>query len=173
MRILTPNFQTRSLASDLLEEMDQFFNDWNRLATPKAYDDRSFNPACEVSETGDHYLMSIDLPGMKKEDIKIEMTENILTVSGERRRETRDEKHKIQRYEKAYGFFKRSFSLPLAVDIDKVEANYQDGVLELYLPKTEASRPRQVEIQSGKEPFYKRLLSSNKGTIKDVTSSEK
>lgn len=138
MRMLT--------SSDLFNEMDRFFGETNRRTA--AYDERSFIPACEVAETEANYLMSIDLPGMKKENIKIEVVDKLLTISGERKREIKtEEKEKVQRFEKSYGFFKRSFTLPTTVDTTKVEARYEDGVLELNLPKAAAVMPRAIEIK--------------------------
>ncbi len=138
MRMLT--------SSDLFNEMDRFFGETTRRAA--AYDERSFIPACEVAETDANYLMSLDLPGMKKENIKIEVVDKLLTISGERKREAKsEEKEKVQRFEKSYGFFKRSFTLPTTVDTSKVEARYEDGVLELSLPKAAAIQPRAIEIK--------------------------
>lgn len=162
MRIITPYYANRSLSSDLLDEMDQFFENWGRISPAQVYDERRFDPACDVSETDEHYLMSVDLPGMKKENIKIEISDNVLTVSGERKRENSEKQKRVQRFEKHYGSFRRSFSLPLSIESDKVEARYEDGVLELYLPKTQAAKPRQVEIQSGKGGFLDKLLGSKK-----------
>lgn len=161
MRFITPYWSTRSLAADLFDEMDRFFN---------VYDERTVNPACEISEADDHYYMSIDLPGMKREDIKIEANGDVLTISGERKRESSDGR-KIQRYERSYGFFKRSFTIPSVVDADKIEAHYENGVLELYLPKTQAARPRQIEIQSGKGGFLNRFLGGKKSDVKDVQNA--
>lgn len=174
MRILTPYFANRSLASDLFDEMDRFFDDWGPMPTKQVYDERNFNPACEVAETDEHYLMSVDLPGMKKEDIKIEMSDNVLTVSGERKRDSSGKTQRFQRYERSYGFFKRSFSLPSSIEADKVEARYEDGVLELYLPKTQAAKPRHIEIQSGKGGIFDKLLGSRKNSqeLKQVTSTK-
>jgi HSP20 family protein len=155
MRMLTPYWST-GLTSEFFDEVDRLFGDFDRGA---AYDERTLNPACEVSESDDHFLMSVDIPGMKKNDIKIEMNENVLVISGERKRESSaGQKHKIQRYEKSYGYFKRSFTLPASVDANKIEARYEDGVLELYLPKSQVSSARRIEIQSGKEAFFNKLL---------------
>jgi HSP20 family protein len=163
MRILTPQWTNRSLASDLMTEMDQFFNDWTPTNRSEFYDERSFNPACEISETEEHFMMSVDLPGTKKSDIKIEVANDILTVSGERKRESMtDKKAKLQHFERSYGFFKRSFSLPTSIDADKVEARYEEGVLELYLPKVHTAKPRQIEIQSDDCGIFDRLLGSKK-----------
>lgn len=154
MRMLTPAWTSRSLASDLFDEMDRFFG--------TAYDERSFSPATDVTETENHYLMSLDVPGMKREDLKIEVVDNVLTVSGERKRETAsDKKERVQRFEKSYGFFKRSFSLPSTIDAEKVEARYDNGVLELYLPKVAQVKPRQIEVQSGKDGFFSKLINSS------------
>jgi HSP20 family protein len=174
MRMLTPYWTNRSLASDLFDEMDRFFDDWAfRSPATRVYDERTFDPACEVSEAEDHFLMSVDLPGMKKEDIKIELTGDVLSISGERKRESHDSNRKVQRYERSYGFFKRSFTLPSSVEADKVEARYEDGVLELYLPKSQAAKSRQIEIQSGKGGIFGKLLGSKKSSqeIKDVSST--
>lgn len=164
MRILTPYWTAKALTSDLFGEMENFFDDTATLARKNYYDERSFGPACEISETPEHFHLTVDLPGMKKEDVKIEMAENTLTVSGERKRERNtDAKAKVQLYEKSYGFFKRSFTLPASVDESKIEARYEDGVLEINLPKTAAAKPRQIEIKAGKGGLFDRLLSDKKG----------
>lgn len=162
MKILTPYMTTRNLNSDLWTEMDRFFDDWGSPVLARSYDERSFAPASEFIEADEHFILSLDVPGMKKDDIKIEMSENTLTVSGERKRETTDKNEKIQRYEKSYGFFKRSFALPSSIDADKVEAHYEDGVLELYLPKSVSAKPRSIQIQSGKTGVFERLLNTKK-----------
>ncbi len=143
MRMIQTYWPNRTLASDLFDEMERYFEDWGQ-APARSYDERTFVPAHEVSEDAEHFLMSIDLPGMKKEDIKIDVTGDVLTISGERKRA-----------QKLYGTFKRSFQLPTNIEADKVEARYEDGVLELYLPKVQAAKPRQIEIQSGKSGLTK------------------
>lgn len=154
MRLLTPYWNTRKLSSDMFGDIDQLFD---RMTSEQSYDERNFTPACEIAESDDYYLMSVDVPGMKKEDIKIDVTDNILTLSGERKRESSaSDKHKVQRFEKSYGFFSRSFTLPTIVESGKVEASYEDGVLEIFLPKSQKAKPRQVEIQSGKKGFFEK-----------------
>jgi HSP20 family protein len=172
MRLLSPYWMNRTAASDLFDEMDQFLGEWNRLPSGfKIYDERSFAPASEMSETENHFMMSVDLPGMKKDDIKIEMVDNVLTISGERKFEKTENK-KIQRYEKTYGFFKRSFTLPATVDSDNIEAKYEDGVLEIHLPKIQAAKPRQIEIQSGKTGFLGKFLNSKKEEVEDKNANK-
>ena len=173
MKILTPYWTTKTLASDIFSEMEHLFEDPAPAALKNYYDERTFGPACEVSETAEHFHMTVDLPGMKKEDVKIELVDNVLTISGERKRErSSDAKVKVQLYEKSYGFFKRTFTLPTSVDESKIEARYEDGVLEVYLPKTSVAKPRQIEIKANKGGVFDRLLGDKKGdtTLKDATA---
>jgi HSP20 family protein len=151
MRTIVPYWTSRGFASDFFDEMERIFDNWESGPSTRAYDEKTFDPAFEIAESGEHYLMSVDLPGMKKEDIKIEVSDNILTISGERKRESSDKN----------GFFKRSFTLPSSVETGKVEARYENGVLELYLPKTQVAKPRQIEVQSGKSGIFSKLLGSN------------
>lgn len=149
MTFVTPYWSNNSLASSLWQELDQL------------YSDRSVSPSTEVTETDKHFLMSMDLPGLKKEDIQIEVQDKLLTVSGERKREPRRS-------------FKRSFTLPNSISGEHIEARYEDGVLELYLPKVQAAQPRKVEIQSGKEGgFFDKLLNKNTQTeMKNVSNHQ-
>ncbi len=163
MRLLTPYLTSRNLSHDLFDEMDHFFDRWSQNTPANVYQDKALSPVSEISETEDYYLMSMDVPGMKKEDIKIELVDNMLTISGERKREkSTDENQKFQRYEKSYGVFKRSFTLPSSVESDKVEARYENGVLELILPKVPAAKPRQIAIQANKSGLFERLVGAKK-----------
>ncbi len=109
-----------------------------------------YGVACDVEESDKSYLLTFDLPGMKKDDVKIDLHENVLTVSGERKEETKGEgKGKVSR-ERYYGAFQRSFTLPQNVDADKVEAHYENGVLQIALPKTALAPGKQIPIKEGK-----------------------
>lgn len=124
----------------------------------------SFSPACDVEETDSHYLVSFDLPGVRKEDVKIELKENQLMVSGERKSDKRDNagRHIVERF---HGSFQRLFTLPSTVDTDKVEAGYQDGVLRIAIPKAEAAKPRQIKISDGKTGFFGKLLETTSSKV--------
>lgn len=145
MRYLTPFFSTKNSSTDLFGDMDRFFENLNE--TPHLFDEKGFSPACEVVETESDFKMSFDLPGLKKEEIKIEMKDNVLSVFGERKREKTEKKEKVQRYEKSYGYFRRSFSLPTSVLAEKIAAKYDNGVLELTVPKAELAKPKTIEVQ--------------------------
>lgn len=93
------------------------------------------NPVYDVDEREDHFALSVDLPGVKKDEIKIEVLDKDLTISGERKR-----------FDKSYGAFKHAFLLPNTVSADKIEAQYEDGVLQLYIPKTLAAQARTIQI---------------------------
>ncbi len=148
MRLLTPYWPTRrSMNSDIFAEMDRMFGNFGQTAVGKTTE-AAFSPACEISETETHYQMSVDLPGIKKEDVKIELNDNTLTISGERKSEKKagDERN-VKYVEKYYGTFTRSFTLPTTVDTEKIEARYEDGVLSLEIPKAPLARTRKIEIQ--------------------------
>lgn len=140
MRLLTPYSSRNLFSSALLNELDHVFEQGTR----------TFNPACEVQEAEDHYVISLDVPGMKKDDLQVKMLDNVLTISGERKRDAKtSETYKVQAFEKSYGRFERSFALPEAIKGDEIEARFEDGVLEVRLPKRPAPQARQIEIQSG------------------------
>jgi HSP20 family protein len=121
-----------------------------------------FNPTCDVEETESHYLMSFDLPGMKKDEVKIELVDNQLVVSGERKEEHREDKKSWRFTERRYGKFQRVFTLPSAVDSSKIEADYQEGVLKIAVPKAETAKPKQIRIGEGKTGFFSKLVEGHK-----------
>ena len=108
-------------------------------------------PEADVVETEDDIRVSMEMPGMKIEDIDIGLENNILTVSGEKR-EAREEDDRDSRWhlsERRYGRFSRSFVLPRDVEADQIEAHFENGVLEITIPKSERARRRRIEIQAG------------------------
>ncbi len=109
----------------------------------------SWVPATEVEEEEEgHFLLTLETPGMKQEELQIEVNENRLSVSGERQR---------------HGKFSRVFTLPASADPAKIEAHYEDGVLKIFVPKAEAAKPRQVKIGAGQqEGVFAKLLGKKK-----------
>ncbi|OGG43978.1 MAG: hypothetical protein A3F84_13085 [Candidatus Handelsmanbacteria bacterium RIFCSPLOWO2_12_FULL_64_10] len=106
----------------------------------------AWTPSVDISETENELVVSADLPGLNKEDIKVNVQNNVLTFSGERKQETKSEGSNYHRLERSYGFFSRSFTLPATVKADGIKAAYKDGVLRLTLPKVEEARPRQIAV---------------------------
>lgn len=110
---------------------------------------RRWSPAMDVVETEDNYVLRADLPGVSEGDVKIELDENVLTISGERKSAHQETKQGYYRVERAYGSFSRMLTLPEGVDADSISANFDRGVLEVKIPKPEQRKPRKVEISVG------------------------
>ncbi|MFL5818666.1 MAG: Hsp20/alpha crystallin family protein [Conexibacter sp.] len=110
---------------------------------------RRWLPAMDLVEADDHYILRADLPGLAEDDVKIEVENAVLTVSGERRAEHEQRGEGYHRLERAYGSFSRSLTLPEGVDPESVQANFERGVLEVNIPKPEQRQPRRVSISVG------------------------
>jgi HSP20 family protein len=110
---------------------------------------RRWIPAMDLVETGDHYVLHADLPGLSEKDVNIELESNVLTVSGERKSSRAEEQGGYRRIERSYGSFSRSLTLPDGVNADAVEASFENGVLEVRIPKPEQIKPRKVMISVG------------------------
>lgn len=147
MRMISPIWTSRNFASDLFKDWDELFA---RTPGLPSYDEREFVPKTDISETEKQFMLSIDLPGLKKEDIKIEVVDGVLSVTGERKHQEIYNDNKTHRIERSYGSFKRAFTLPKNVSADSIEAQYENGVLELVLPKTALAQSKKIEIQAGK-----------------------
>ena len=102
-----------------------------------------FTPLVDVHETEDEYLVKVDLPGVKADDVSVEVNENVLSLSGSR---VPEETGQAQLIERPYGSFVRTLSLPQGVDSDSIEAGYVDGVLELRIPKPAEQKPKKITI---------------------------
>jgi HSP20 family protein len=110
---------------------------------------RRWIPAMDLVEADGEYVLRADLPGLDENDFKIEIDGNVLTVSGERKVEHKHEGKGYYRFERSYGSFARSLTLPEGVEADAVKANFDKGVLEIRIPKPEAPQPRKVAISVG------------------------
>jgi HSP20 family protein len=110
---------------------------------------RRWIPAMDLVETEEHFVLRADLPGLSEDEVSIELENNVLTVSGERKSEHEERKEGYHRVERAYGSFSRALTLPEGVDPDAIEASFDRGVLEVRVPKPEERKPRRVEISVG------------------------
>jgi HSP20 family protein len=104
-------------------------------------------PLVDISEDEKTYTLKIELPDVKREDIKVSVENGILTISGERHREKEEKNRRYHRVERSYGSFVRNFSLPQNVDAKQVSAKYHDGLLCVDIAKTEKARPQSVEVK--------------------------
>jgi HSP20 family protein len=179
MRMLSPlstdwSWPRRSLSSEMMGDVfDDFDRLVNALVKPTYAHTVGFQPSCDISETKDHYMLSFDVPGIRKEDIKIEVEENRLVIAGERQREVKaNGDESALRHERVYGKFERTFTLPNSINVDKIEAHYENGVLNVALPKAESAKARNIQIQTGSTGFFSKLLGSNKEASKELKEAK-
>lgn len=121
--------------------MDEFFND--AVATRQ----QSFAPSIDISETDTHYLIDVEVPGVDKKDIELNVENNTLTISGERKFEKKEEGKHYHRVESSYGSFSRSFTLPDNVKDDTIQATYNNGILNITIDKSEQKMKKQIKIK--------------------------
>lgn len=110
---------------------------------------RRWLPSMDLVERGDEYILRADLPGVSQEDVNIEIEENVLTISGERKADHHESTDGFVRIERSFGAFSRSLTLPKGVDAEAVTAQFVDGVLTLRVPKPEQAKPRRIQIAVG------------------------
>jgi HSP20 family protein len=132
--------------SDLRDEIDRLFESPLSELTRTSQLLSGWNPALDVYEDKDNFVVKAELPGMKKEDIEVSLHDGSLSISGERKTESKREDSEVYRAERFFGRFQRTVSLPATVAADKVKAAYTDGVLTITLPKTEEAKPRKIDV---------------------------
>ncbi len=138
---------------DPFRELTSLQNEFNRLFARMGGGDngerQSWIPSVDVIETKDAIKLRAELPGIDPEAIKLEVEENVLTLSGERRFEEEVDEDKYYRIERRYGSFTRSLALPQNVNTEAIEAHYENGVLEVTVPKIEEARPKRIAVKVG------------------------
>ena len=143
-------FLTRTNPNDLrtlqARFFEPFFGRFNFL--DDAMPSGTWAPAVDVAEETDKILVKVEVPGMDEKDLKIHFEDGLLTVSGERQFERKDDRN-YHRIERSYGSFVRTFTLPRSIDAAQIVAKYRNGVLEIEIPKKEEAKPRQIQINAG------------------------
>jgi HSP20 family protein len=142
---------------DQIEAWDPFraMRDWLRwdpfreMAPMLGRTERDWMPAFEVKESKDGYVFKADLPGMKPNDIEVSLTGNRLTIGGKRESEKETKEETFYTYERSYGSFTRSFTLPEGIDTAHLTSELKDGVLTLVVPKTPEAQPKRIPIATG------------------------
>ncbi len=136
-----------------LEEMERRLSTWfgrpvrRREGEKEALTVAEWSPLVDIEETEKEYLIKAELPEIKKEDVKVTVENDVLTIAGERKFEKEEKGKKYHRVERSYGSFVRSFTLPEDADGTKVSAEYKDGVLRIHLPKSEKAKPKAIEVK--------------------------
>jgi HSP20 family protein len=129
------------------DEMNRLFDDFfGRPVMRRDWAEAAWCPCVDVSETKDSVVINTEIPGMSKDDVKVSIQDNVLTLSGEKKQEKEEKDANYHRMERSYGSFSRSFTLPTSVKADKVKATYKDGILRIALPKSEEVKPKQIPI---------------------------
>jgi HSP20 family protein len=127
--------------------LDEAFANWPSQPDKNGALTAAWSPACDVFEDQDSVKIVSEIPGVKPEDVKISIANQVLTVRGEKKQVAEEKAERVHRYERTYGAFERSFALPNQVDADKIEAKYGAGVLTITLPKAERASPREIQVQ--------------------------
>jgi HSP20 family protein len=137
--------------TSLQSEMNRLFNTFFDTPTTGGNGSavRRWVPSMDLVETDEHFVLRADLPGLSEGDVAIELEDNVLTVSGERKAQHEEKKEGFYRMERSFGQFRRSLTLPDGVDADAIAATFDRGVLEVRIPKPEERKPRKVAIQVG------------------------
>jgi HSP20 family protein len=154
----------------LHEDMDRLFSRLDGGARENSMPgSQNWMLAMDVVETGDAIKLKASVPGIEPENIQIQVEDNVLTVSGERRFEDKLEDGKYTWLEQRYGSFSRSVTLPRWADSERIEASYRHGVLELTVPRREESKPRRIELKLGREENEPKAIEAGPST----TSAQK
>jgi len=138
-RPLDPFTNLRRLNSAL----DEAFGSWPAEENLPA---SSWFPAVDVFEDKDAVKLLAELPGVRPEDVKLSLENNLLTIRGEKRQHAEEQAERIHRYERSYCTFERTFALPNTVDPEKISAKYEHGILTVTIPKSERARPREIPV---------------------------
>ena len=145
-------FDSKSLSpfhdfSQVQESFDRLFNEFMNLKKTNGVQSLAFSPSCEVAEEENQYVLKFDLPGVTKDQVKVEADKDQLTIRAERKEEKKSENRKKYLSEMYYGSYSRSFTLPWSVDEKKVDAKFENGVLTVTVPKLESIKAKQIPVQ--------------------------
>jgi len=136
----------------LQDRMNRLFRDsYGNENREEALTTTTFAPPVDVYEDEHNVTLKIEVPGIEEKDIDVQIENNTLTVHGERKFEREEKEENYRRVERQYGSFTRTFTLPTTVDADKVQANYEKGVLKIQLPKKAEAKPKQIKVNVGSE----------------------
>lgn len=141
MKKWEPFSELVTMRDDMDRLFDVFFG-----TQPQTIDDL-WRPSIDIEESNGNLMVKAEIPGMKKENIKVSVKEDMLTISGERKQENETRDKTYHRIERSYGQFQRMIRLPAEVDADKIKASYKDGVLSVTLPKPESMQPKHIDVE--------------------------
>jgi HSP20 family protein len=145
-------FQDLRSAQDEMAQMSPMLAHALGLHARQQGNDRatSWAPALDISERKDAYLVTVELPGLKAEDLDITMEDGLLTIQGERQFTAESSEQQFHRVERRYGAFRRSITLPAHVMAEGIQASFEDGVLQVLVPKAEEATPKRIQVRPGR-----------------------
>ena len=149
-------------ASTLQEQINRIFGD-GLAHTDQESNLTPWAPAVDIYETENELVVKADLPDVDPQDLDIRVENNVLTIRGERKFDTKAHEDNYLRIERAYGCFSRSFSLASSVNSDTIKADYDDGVLTLSVPKTEEAKPKQIKVNVGTQAVGTHVMAATAG----------
>ncbi len=132
---------------NMQREIDRMFDRFRGGVADEGYNGGTFLPAVDIVERQNDFTIKAELPGVKKEDVKITLQNGTLTIRGEKKHEEEKKGENLHRVERSYGAFQRSFTLPNSVSSERVEASYDNGILTVTLPKVEEAKPKEIEVK--------------------------
>lgn len=140
-------WQPYGAVANLQNSINKLFNDaFSRTNVDEDFALSAWKPVVDIFDKDDAIVIHAELPGVKKEDVAIEVKDNVMTLRGERSESKEIKEEKYYRKERTFGSFHRAFSLPSAINPDTIKATFKDGVLEIEIPKPEEQKPKQVKI---------------------------
>ncbi len=160
LRNVGRNSQGQTSGTPWTKGFDQLFDEMDAMLVPfrqGTATGHGMSATCDIHETDADYLLTMDIPGVNKDDIQIEFAGNHVTISAERKQEQTSEGLTAHRLERSFGTLKRTFVVPDGVEGSKIQANCENGVLYLAIPKAEAQKPKRIEVGAGKGSFLKRI----------------
>ncbi|MGE5277728.1 MAG: Hsp20/alpha crystallin family protein [Acidobacteriota bacterium] len=132
---------------EMTDRLNRLFGTWTRPYEKEALKLAEWAPAVDIQETEKEYLVKAELPEVEKQDVKVTVQDNVLTIQGERKQEKEEKGKKFHRIERSYGTFLRTFTVPEEVEGTKVAAEFKDGLLKVHLPKSEKPHAKTIEVK--------------------------
>jgi HSP20 family protein len=126
--------------------LDEAFNAWPYQSEQNGALTSAWLPACDVFEDREAVKIMAEVPGVRPEDVKLSIENNLLTIRGEKKQHAEEKTERVHRYERSYGTFERTFALPTTVDPEKIAATYSQGILTVTIPKADRARPREIPV---------------------------
>jgi HSP20 family protein len=164
-------FQDLRTAQDEMAQMSPMFAHALGLHTQQASGQTTaWAPTLDISERKDAYLVTVELPGLKPEDLDITMEDGLLTIQGERQFTSESSEQQFHRVERRYGAFRRSITLPAQVQAEQIEASFDNGVLQIVVPKMEEAKPKRIQVRPGQTEIPA-AVSSEGANGQDATPS--